>query len=314
MDQLKAMESFACVAQARSFSSAARELGVSRALVTSRIQNLERHIGAKLLHRTTRSLALTEIGAAYYEFCRRILEEIEGEERSLRDLQEKPRGNLRIIIPKSFGPLHMSDACTAFAARYPEIGLTIVVEDTLLQTLSALTEGYDVAVRLAHTADSSLMARKLATLEWVVCAAPAYLERHGAPEEPRALTRHNCLTHLTLGHDRQWRFMGEGGPITVKVRSAYAANSVNLLRDAAIAGLGVTTLPTYCIGSDLREGRLTPLLTRWHVADQPLYAVYPFGKAPPQKVRAFVEFLADWFRKPPWDSPFTRTVSPPLSS
>jgi DNA-binding transcriptional LysR family regulator len=303
MDQLKAMESFACVAQAKSFSSAARELGVSRALVTSRVQGLERHIGAKLLHRTTRSLSLTEIGATYYEFCHRILNEIEGEERFLRDLQQQLRGNLRVVVPKSFGPLHMSAACTAFAGKYPELALTLVVEDTLLQTSSALAEEYDVAVRLAHIADSSLMVRKLADLKWVVCASPGYLDRHGRPATPDALDAHNCLIHLTLGHGRMWRFMGKREPLAIKVRGSYSANSVNLLRDAAITGLGIAMLPTYCVASDLQSGRLVALLTGWPIADQPLYAVHPFGTNAPQKVRAFVEFLAGWFREPPWDTP-----------
>lgn len=302
MDQLKAMESFACVAQAKSFSSAARELGVSRALVTSRVQALERHIGAKLLHRTTRSLSLTEIGATYYEFCQRILGEIDGEERFLRDLQQTLRGNLRVVIPKSFGPLHMSAACTAFADRFPELELTLVVEDTLLQTSSALAEGYDVAVRLAQIADSSLMVRKLADIKWVVCASPRYLDRRGGPSTPHALDGHNCLIHLTLGHDRFWRFRGKDGPVAVKVRGSYSANSVNLLRDAAVAGLGIAMLPTYCAATDLRSGHLVQLLTGWPIADQPLYAVHPFGTNPPQKVRAFVEFLASWFSEPPWNA------------
>jgi len=302
MERFKTMESFVRVVRAKSFSTAARELGLSRALVTKHVQALEEHLGARLLNRTTRSLNLTEIGAEYYDFCRRIIGEIEDEERSLRDLQKEPRGSLRVLSPKSFASLHMSEAMAAFAQRYPDIRVTFVLDDSSLHSINLVSQGYDVAVRLSAIDDSSLVARKLATLKWVACASAAYLKQHGEPKTPRDLADHNCLTHMTLGPDRVWRFEDGKRPIDVKVQGTFTANSVIALGHAARDGIGIAILPTYSVAEDLRRGRLKPVLTDYRLPERPLYAVYPYGAMPPKKVRLLVDFLASWFKTPPWEA------------
>lgn len=301
MERFKTMESFVRVVRAKSFSTAARELGLSRALVTKHVQALEEHLGARLLNRTTRSLSLTEIGAEYFDFCRRVIGEIEDEERSLRDLQKEPRGSLRVLSPKSFASLHMSEAVAAFATQYPDIRVTFVLDDSSLHAINLVSQGYDVAVRLSAIDDSSLVVRKLATLRWVTCAAPAYLKKHGEPKTPRELAAHNCLTHMTLGPDRLWRFEEGKRSFEIKVQGTFSANSVIALGAAACAGVGIAVLPTYSAWDDLRAGRLKPILTDYRLLERPLYAVYPYGAMPPKKVRLFVDFMADWFKTPPWE-------------
>jgi DNA-binding transcriptional LysR family regulator len=301
MDQLKTMETFVQVVRTRSFSVAARELGFSRALVTKHVQSLEEHLGARLLNRTTRSINLTEIGAEYYDFCRRILAEIGEEARSLQDLQKEPRGSLRILAPKSFGTLHLCETIAAFGQRYPEIRTTLVLDDSSVRGPDLVENAFDVAVRLAAISDSSLIVRKLASLRWVVVAAPAYLARRPAPKTPDDLAEHNCLTHLTIGADRLWRFQEGRKSTAVKVQGSFAANSVIALQHAARVGIGITALPTYCIAEDLASGALTQLLPSYTMPDRPLYVVYPYGTLPTKKVRLFVEFLADWFKQPPWE-------------
>jgi DNA-binding transcriptional LysR family regulator len=302
MERFKTMESFVRVVRAKSFSTAARELGLSRALVTKHVQSLEEHLGARLLNRTTRTLALTEIGAEYYDFCCRILGEIEDEERTLRDLQKEPRGSLRVLSPKSFANLHMCDAVAAFASRYPDIRVNFVLDDSSLHAINLVTQGYDVAVRLSAIEDSTLVARKLATLKWVTCASPEYLKHHGKPQTPKDLADHNCLTHMTLGADRQWHFEHGKHSVDVKVQGTFTANSVIALLHAARTGIGIAVLPTYCAADDLRSGRLKALLTDYTVPERPLYVVYPYGAMPPKKVRLFVDFIAAWFRVPPWEA------------
>lgn len=301
MERFKTMESFVRVVRAKSFSLAAKELGLSRALVTKHVQALEDHLGARLLNRTTRSLALTEIGAEYYDFCQRIIGEIEEEERALRDLQKEPRGSLRVLSPKSFATLHMCEAMAAFAQRYPDIRVTLVLDDSSLHSINLVSQGYDLAVRLAAIDDSTLVARKLATLKWVACASPDYLKRHGVPSSPRDLANRNCLTHMTLGPDRLWRFDDGKKPIEVKVQGTFTANSVIALQHAARIGIGIALLPTYSAAEDLKRGLLKPILTDYRLDERPLYAVYPYGANPPKKVRLLVDFLAQWFRVPPWE-------------
>jgi DNA-binding transcriptional LysR family regulator len=303
MERFKTMESFVRVVRAKSFSLAAKELGLSRALVTKHVQALEDYLGARLLNRTTRSLALTEIGAEYYDFCQRIIGEMEEEERSLRDLQKEPRGSLRVLSPKSFATLHMCEAVAAFAHRYPEIRVTLVLDDSSLHSINLVTQGYDVAVRLAAIDDSTLVARKLATLKWAACVSPEYLKRHDAPKTPRDLANHNCLTHMTLGADRVWRFEDGTKPIDVKVQGTFSANSVIALQHAARTGIGVALLPTYSAADDLRSGALKQVLADYAIPERPLYVVYPYGANPPKKVRLFVDFLAQHFRVPPWEKP-----------
>jgi len=297
MDRFKTIDSFVRVATAGSFSSAAKQLGMSRALVSLHVTDLEKRLGVRLLNRTTRSLTLTEAGANYLEYCRRMLAEMNEQETSITQLQKEPRGSLKIAAPKSFGTLYLSDAVVSFSARYPNIQLSLILEDYSFRAYDFVEQGLDVAVRLGDLPDSTLVARKIATLQWIVCASPKYLAHHGDPKTPADLGKHTCLAHVNLDpNDRAWRLHSSDHVISVKISGAFSSNSALVLRKAALAGLGIGYLPLYCIEEDLKTGALRKVLTSYSPPQRPIYVVYPPAARVSERVRTFVDFLADWFR------------------
>jgi DNA-binding transcriptional LysR family regulator len=296
MDRFKTMDSFVRVASTGSFSAAAKQLGMSRALVSLHVTDLEKRLGVRLLNRTTRSLTLTEAGTNYLEFCQRTLAEINEQELSITQLQKEPRGSLKVAAPKSFGTLHLSDAVISFSARYSDIQLSLILEDYSFRAYDFVDQGLDVAVRLGDLPDSTLVARKIATLQWVVCAAPKYLARRGEPKTPADLGKHPCLAHVNLDpNDHAWRLHSSDHVISVKIAGAFSSNSALVLRKAALAGLGIGYLPLYCIENDLKTGTLRQLLPNYSPPQRPIYVVYPPASRVPERVRTFVDFLADWF-------------------
>lgn len=298
MDRFRTIDSFVRVASAGSFSAAAKQLGLSRALVSLHITDLEKRLGVRLLNRTTRSLTLTEAGAGYLEFCRRMLAEMNERESSISQLQKEPRGQLKVNAPKSFGSLHLADAIINFCAAYPNIQLSLILEDYSFRPYDFVDHGLDVAVRLGDLPDSSLIARKIATLQWVVCASPDYLGRHGEPKVPADLAEHSCLAHIYLDpNDRVWRLHDADQVISIKIRGGFSSNSALVLRKAALAGLGIGYLPLYCIEDDLKDGALRRLLPRYSPPQRPIYVLYPPTARVPERVRTFVDFLANWFGK-----------------
>ena len=257
MDRFKTIDSFVRVAIAGSFSAAAKQLGMSRALVSLHVTDLEKRLGVRLLNRTTRSLTLTEVGASYLEYCQRMLAEMNEQESSITQLQKEPRGSLKVAAPKSFGTLYLSDAVVSFSARYPNIQLSLILEDYSFRAYDFVEQGLDVAVRLGDLPDSTLVARKIATLQWIVCASPKYLAHHGEPKTPADLGKHTCLAHVNLDpNDRSWRLHSSDHVISVKISGAFSSNSALVLRKAALAGLGIGYLPLYCIEEDLKTGAL----------------------------------------------------------
>jgi DNA-binding transcriptional LysR family regulator len=298
MDRFRTIDSFVRVANAGSFSAAAKQLGLSRALVSLHITDLEKRLGVRLLNRTTRSLTLTEAGTTYLEFCQRLLAEMSQQEASIAQRQKEPRGTLKVAAPKSFGTLHLSDAVVSFAAQHPSIQVSLILEDYSFRAYDFVDQGLDVAVRLGELPDSTLIARKIAALQWVVCAAPAYLARNGEPKTPAELSKHACLSHLNLDpNDRAWRLHDADHVISVKIGGAFSSNSALVLRKAALAGLGIAYLPLYCIDQDLDSGVLRCLLPDYSPPERPIYVVYPPGAQIPERVRSFVDFLALWFAK-----------------
>ena len=298
MDRFKTMDSFVRVATAGSFSAAAKQLGMSRALVSLHVTDLERRLGVRLLNRTTRWLTLTEAGASYLEFCQRMLAEMNQQESSIAQIQKEPRGSLKVTAPKSFGTLYLSDAVVSFSAQYPNIQVSLILEDYSFRAYDFVDNGLDVAVRLGDLPDSSLIARKIATLQWVVCASPQYLEQHGEPKTPADIGKHTCLAHVNLDpNDRAWRLHDSDNLISVKISGTFSSNSALVLRKAALAGLGIGYLPLYCIDDDLKTGALHKLLPNYSPPQRPIYVVYPPTARVPERVRTFVDFLAHWFGK-----------------
>jgi DNA-binding transcriptional LysR family regulator len=290
MDKLTGMAIFARVVEAQSFTAAAAQLGMSRSAVSKAIAGLEDRLGARLLNRTTRRLALTEVGQGFYERCARIVAEAEEADLAVSRLQVAPRGTLRLSAPVSFGNLHLAPALPDFMRRYPELRVEIDLAD---RTIDLLDEGYDLALRIGALPDSSLIARRLADNHMVLCAAPSYWQRRGRPHEPRDLAGHACITYAYQRNPSEWPFAGPGGPFTVRVDGPLRSNNGDLSLAMALAGLGVVVVPRFLCGSHLADGRLEPVLQDWMPPPTGIHAVYPHGRHLSAKVRAFVDFLVE---------------------
>lgn len=289
------METFVRVARAGSFTVAADQLGLSRALVSRHVGVLEQRLGARLLTRTTRSLNLTDEGRSYLAFCEQLFRDIEGQERALVATRAEPSGTLRIAAPKSFGALHLADAVIAFARSQAKLQVQLILENVSFQPADFGKRGFDVALQFAPARNASLAETSIAAMDWVVCAAPSLLIREGRPAAPSDLSKFPCLLHESaLPNDRLWRFDGPRGAVTVKVSGNFASNSALALRKAVIAGLGAALLPRYVVADDIASGNLVLLFPRYRVSARPLIAVYPRVPETPLKVRAFISFLTEW--------------------
>jgi DNA-binding transcriptional LysR family regulator len=300
MDRFRTMQSFVEVIRLGSFSEAAKILGLSRALISRHITDLEKRLSVRLLTRTTRRITLTEAGAEHFNFCQRIIKEIEEKETSLKQTQREPAGSLKILAPKSLTTLALGDAIASFATASPHLSISLMLDDLSFRSYDFIERGFDVAVHTTPIRESSLVARKIATLRWLLCASPEYLKRQGEPRVPRDLTRHQCLVHLNSDpSDRVWRLRDTTGLASVKVQGPFASNSVLVLRKAALESLGIAILPVYCVKEDLKSGALREVLADYPIPIHPLSLVWAPGRETPKKIRHLADFLADWFRKHP---------------
>ncbi len=304
MDNLKAMEAYAAVVRRRSYAQAAEGLGVSRAVVTKYVMQLESHLGARLLNRTTRRVSPTEVGEDYYRFCTGVLDEIRDKEAAIAAGQREAEGTVRVMAPKSFGSLYLGRVFADFVARYPNIHVSLFLTDLSLRTFDLVESGSDLAIRLTAQADSSLVSRRIGTARWVLCAAPGFIDAHGAPSRPDDLRGLPCVMHTrspSMPRGAAWTFHGPDGAVTVKVTGPVMVNSVMAARQAALAGAGAALLPTYCIGPDLKAGTLRALLPGHAPPAEEISVIFPHRTLLPQKSRLVIDFLADAFQPPPWD-------------
>lgn len=301
LDRITGMQVFVRVATAGGFSAAARTSRLSQTMVTKHVTALEERLGVKLLNRTTRRVTLTEAGRRYLASCERILGEIEEADREASADRLEPRGTLRLNVPLSFGLREMAPCLVEFQARYPAVPVDLGLTD---RTIDLVDEGWDMAVRIGRLKDSSLVARRLAPCRMVVCAAPAYLERHGTPRTLEDLQAHQCLLYTlpTESAAERWGF-GPTGDVMVPVRGPLRASNGDALCLAAVAGQGIVYQPTFMAAEYLRDGRLTAIrLDHPARQDSAVHAVLPPGRNPPAKTRAFVDFLARRLApEPPWD-------------
>lgn len=299
MKNLAGMAIFARVVEERSFSAAARRLGLSKSMVSKEVTRLEQALGARLLNRTTRKLSLTEIGAAFYEPCARILQEAQEAELLVGRLHAEPRGVLRLTAPVAFGTLHVAPALPEFLAQYPDVRIDLTIGD---RQVDLADEGLDLAIRIARVLPDNLVARRLAPINRVVCAAPAYFERHGIPRRPQDLARHNCLVYTHANPDSQWRFRSGKGEDVVPVQGTLTLNDDEALWQATLGGLGIALLPTFIVGKDLQSGRLQAVLGEHVPTERNLHALYLPNRHLSAKVRVFIDFLVARFSPEPyWD-------------
>jgi DNA-binding transcriptional LysR family regulator len=299
MDRLGALNAFCRVVEAGGFSAAAAELNISHTVMSKQVRQLEALLGAQLLNRTTRRLAPTEAGQAYYERARRILEDLQEADLAVTQHHAAPKGTLRVNAPMAFGTLDVALWLPRFMARYPELKVDLVCNDRLVDLIE---EGFDVALRLAHDLpDSSLMAKRLASSKMLLVASPAYLEQHGTPQIPQDLAKHNCLTYTLVPRPNEWLFnMRDGSVETVTVRGSLQSNTSLALREAALAGVGVTASTSFIVHDDVARGDLVPVLSDFMARARELYALYPHNRHLSPKVRAFIDFASEVYREPRW--------------
>ncbi len=286
MDRLTSMNVFAKIASSRSFSGAARELGISQATASKHVQTLEDWLGVRLLHRTTRRVALTEAGESFFVQCSRILEDMESA-RSAAKPEAPVRGSMRISAPVVFGSTRLAPVVVDFLEQHPELSLNVELSD---RAVDLIEEGYDLGIRAGSGAGVGLISWPLMPLSYVLCAAPSYLARHGTPSVPSDLSKHHCITGIETG-DASWRFEGPEGPTVVPIYGRLQVNNAILRRDAARAGAGVLLCADYLVQGDFTTGRLVQLLPDYKPQSSTLHAVSPTHRAGSPKVRSLVNHL-----------------------
>jgi len=284
VDRLTSMTVFAKVATTRSFSGAARELGISQATASKHVQTLEDWLGTRLLHRTTRRVALTDAGEGFFIQCSRILEDMEAA-RSAAKPEAPVRGAMRITAPVVFGSTRLGPLVADFIQQHPELSLSVELCD---RSVDLIEEGYDLAIRTTPTEGAGLVAWRLMPLEYMLCAAPAYLARHGVPTIPTELAGHHCITG-TAGV--RWRFDGPDGEAEVPIYGRLQVNNAMLRCDAARAGAGILLCADYLVEQDIANGRLVKLLPGYAPSGSALHAVSPAFRAGSPKVRSLVTHL-----------------------
>jgi len=295
MDQLQAMRVFARVAEHGSFARAATTLDLSRAMASSYVAQLEKHLGTRLLHRTTRKVSVSPQGAIYLEHCRRILAEIEAADDQLRLARDRPQGKLRVDVPVAFGRYLLLPAIPQFTKRYPEISLEVRFNDHYVDLQG---EGVDVAVRVGKVRSPDLIARRVSTSRVVTCAAPKYLARAGIPREPDELRKHRLIGFLRREAVRpsEWQFRQGNGTQSIRLPMALSFNTVEALSISALEGEGIVQQLDLLVGGYVTEGRLVELLREYSCEGPPLSVVYPRATQHLAKVRVFAEFAADLMR------------------
>lgn len=294
MDRLQAMKVFLSAVEAGSLSAAGRKLGMPLATVSRNLSELEAHLKARLLNRSTRGLALTDAGRDYLAACKRILEDVGEAERAVAGEFSEPRGELVLAAPIVFGRMHVLPVLTEFLAAYPEVDIRLVQSDRIVHLLD---EHVDLAVRIGELPDSRLTATRLGATRRVVCASPVYFAAHGVPEAPAQLGDHRCISFEAMGAAEGWRFPVDGAEINVPVHSRLVVNTAEAAIDAAIAGAGVTRVLCYQIDAAERGRQLQRALREFEPSTLPISLVHAGQRRLPLKLRAFLDFAAPRLRE-----------------
>jgi DNA-binding transcriptional LysR family regulator len=294
MDRLDAMQAFVAVADLHGFAPAARKLGLSPSAVTRLIAALEERLGARLLQRTTRQVALTDVGARYLERVRRILGDVEEAEAAAEGERSRPSGRLVVSAPVGFGRLHVSPVMSAYLKRYPEVSAELLLSD---QIINLVEDGVDLAVRIGHLVDSTLVARHVGEMRRIVVASPAYLKARGEPKAPASIAAHDTIQFGAMTAAPDWRFVEDGSEIRVACTPRFATNSADAAIQYAEQGGGLTRVMFYQAASALEAGRLKIVLAKFEQPVLPIHLVYPTSRLLSAKVRAFIDLVietADW--------------------
>lgn len=289
MDRLTSLTAFVRVVDAGGFSAAGRKLNMSTTMVSNHVQALEDRLGARLLHRTTRKVSLTEIGKGYYDRCIQILADIEQADDIAGALQSTPRGTLRIYTNTHLVQF-LSPVVAEFLAAYPDVKVDLVIGE---RNVDLIDENFDLAVRMIPSPDSSLIVRSLATWRHVLCCSHGYVEKHGKPEQLSDLAERNCIRHVNYPYGDEWRFVDrKGAPATVRVSGNLISNSGDTLRLATLAGVGVWLAAGFLVRDHLESGELVRLLPEYRPVEFSMNAIYPHRHHLSAKVRTFIDLLA----------------------
>ncbi|MCX7087368.1 MAG: LysR family transcriptional regulator [Methylococcales bacterium] len=291
MDKLTSMGVFVRVARAGSFAGGAKDFGISRAMATKHIMQLEHALGTRLFNRTTRSLSLTEVGVSYLDRCQQVLMDIDEMESEVTHLQTGARGVLKISAPPGIGATHISVAVAEFLKCHAEVKADLILQSNVPDVVD---DGIDVAIHLGSLDDTSLVARKVASSPLVLCGSANYFKEHGTPVTPEDLHTHSCLVNWAIEPREQWQFNSAEGSQLIKISGRVQSNVADVIRIAAINDLGLVLLPEYIVGRDIQKGRLQVVLENYTRLPLDVHAVYPHRKYLSAKVRLFVEFLQVW--------------------
>lgn len=301
MDKLNLMKAFISVAQQASFTAAAEQLGASTQLVSKYVSQLESDLKVRLLHRTTRSVTVTEAGQAYLERAQQILSDLEALEGSIKEEGDEPRGRLRISAPMSFATLHLGPLIAKYQEKYPSVIIDLQLND---RKVDIVEEGFDLALRIGNLESSSLIASKVAPIHLIMCASPDYLIKHGEPVTLEDLQGHRYLHYSYRNDDIPALVSTQNkSPMLNRQKGSITANNGEVLTKAAVAGAGIILQPTFIVGPYIAQGKLKPILKQHQQESLGLYAVYPHRKYLSGKVQSFIEFLSNYYGQIPyWDN------------
>jgi DNA-binding transcriptional LysR family regulator len=293
MDKFEQIRAFTQVVLSGGFAAAAREMGVSRSAVNKLVIALENDLNVQLLHRSTRVVTPTETGLAFHERCMEILASLAEAEQSITQVQEEPRGRLRINAPMSFGTMHLAPALAEFLRQYPALQVQLTLNDRFIDPIE---EGFDITIRIAQPSTSaSLIVQPLMPIPRILCAAPSYLNQHSALTHPTDLQHHSCLHYGQLSAHDRWTLHGADGVHTVSVNGVLCSNNGEVLRDAALCGLGITLLPSFIVEQALQAGLLQVVLPEYTSPELSISVIYPVNRHLSTKVRLLVSFLQERF-------------------
>lgn len=295
-DRIGAMRAFATVGAQKSFVGAARELGLSAGAISRRIAQLERHLGCRLLQRTTRRVSLTEAGNLYLGECRELLERIDQADAALSNFADSPRGTLRVTLPNLYGQRCIAPLLSKFMARYPELQLELTFDDRFVDLVA---NRMDVGVRIGDLQDTDYIGRRLVPNRRRLCAAPDYLARAGSPAGVEDLQHHACLHFAPLVNGTVWRLSKEAQTVEARIEPVLQSDNAEALRQAALGGRGIALLADFLVEDDLANGRLVPVLPDWTVAESWIWVVFPNARLIPKKTRVFIDFLVEELTSPP---------------
>ena len=299
MDKFQEITTFTAVVDAGSFVKAAERLNTSKAAVSRHVVDLETRLGVRLLHRTTRKLSLTEEGGLFYGRCKEILESLEGAENEITSHTDDVSGHIRINAPFSFGIRKLAPLWGIFHQKYPKVTLDVTLSDRLVDVVD---EGYDIAIRIAALANSTMVSKKLTDTRIILCASPKYLKEHGTPRKPADLVNHQVINYSYWAGKEEWSFEGPKGKESVHIKPFMQTNNGDTCLIAAIANQGIVLQPSFIVGDAVRAGDLEEIMPQYKSIELGIYAIFPTRQHVAPKVRVLIDFLAEYFSKKDLDN------------